>query len=320
MEEVYLNIRKNINIHTLYDSVRAAIKFWSGRRPLRRATTQILPPPFFIIGSGRSGNTLLRAVLTGHSDVAIPPESYVLAKAIRRFRAYSFLDWPLLVRIVLAEFEYHDQFESWDLSLRSVYEPLSQLPEEKCDLALILDEIYRRYMSVHMPNAKRWGDKTPMNTAHLHWIDRVFPQAKYVHMLRDGRDVVSSYVQAGLYSSVEEAGQRWRRSVTMARRFGERFPDRYLEVRYENLVRRPEREVRRVCEFLGIEFRKDMLQFQDDVDELGDTHLSHHEGLRRPINTDSIGKWKSRLSTQDQEIVVRLIGDKLDAMGYEACA
>ena len=105
MLNFYHDVRKNIHLHVLCDSVCDAINYVIGRRPLRRPTTKISPPPFFIVGSGRSGNTLLRAVLTGHSKVAIPPESYVLAKTIRRFRSYSFLNWSLLVRMILSEFE-----------------------------------------------------------------------------------------------------------------------------------------------------------------------------------------------------------------------
>jgi hypothetical protein len=218
--------------------------------------------------------------------------------------------------MILSEFEYHDQFKSWDLSLRPVYKQVQQVAKQERDLARILDAVYRRYMEVHTPSATQWGDKTPLNTLHLEWIDRVFPEAKYVHMIRDGRDVVSSYVQAGLYSNVESAARRWRRSITVARHFGNRNPDRYLEVRYELFVRSAEKEARRICAFLDLDFHEGMLRFQDDIADLGDTHLPHHRGLRYPINTNSIGKWAMRLSIPEKNQVRNIIGDKLENLGY----
>jgi hypothetical protein len=218
--------------------------------------------------------------------------------------------------LVLGEFEYHDQFEKWDLSLWPVYHEIQELAEQKRDLALILDGIYRRYITTHMPEAVRWGDKTPVNTLHLDWIDPVFPEAKYIHMVRDGRDVVSSYLRSGIYSSVEGAAERWKESMKRAHDFGEQRSDRYLEVRYENLTRSPRREAKRVCAFLNVGFSEEMLRFQDDVDDLGDTDLPHHRGLRRPINTSSIGKWKKRLSNLEQTKTMKAIGDVLEDFGY----
>ena len=135
-------------------------------------------------------------------------------------------------------------------------------------------------------------------------------------MIRDGRDVVNSYVQAGLYSNVESAARRWCRSMTVARRFGNRNPNRYLEVRYERFVRSAEYEARRVCASLDLEFDEGMLRFQDDIGKLGDSHLPHHRGLQHPINTESIGKWTMRLSVPEQNRVMDIIGDKLKTLGY----
>jgi len=167
-----------------------------------------------------------------------------------------------------------------------------------------------------MPSAIGWGDKTPVNTLHLRWIDRVFPDARYIHMIRDGRDAISSYVKAGIYSNVDEAAHRWSNSVTMGCEFGKDNPERYLEVRYENLVQNPDKEIQRVCRFLGLTFSPNMLRFQDEVDDLGDTHLDHHRGLQREINTDSIGNWKTRLSTDESKRVETLIDEELLKLGY----
>ncbi|MCP4424416.1 MAG: sulfotransferase [Chloroflexi bacterium] len=273
--------------------------------------------PFFIIGSGRSGNTLLRAMLTTHDDLSIPPESYVLGAVVREYNRYSFLPWHILSRLVISRFESHHQFHAWEISLRSVYQSALDLQPDQRTLAHLLDLIYRVYSAQKRPSAQRWGDKTPSNTLRLDELELVFPQAQYIHMIRDGRDVVSSYLQAGIYREIEQAAHRWRVSVERGRQLGRKIGDgRYMEVRYEALVADPEAELRGVCLFLDIEFQSDMLDFWQTADQLGDANLPHHANVKNPINLASIGRWRENLTAVEQELVQQLLGPTLDALGY----
>lgn len=290
--------------YRLYDRLVLLLRQLTPGHPLRQNADDVRVPPFFIVGSGRSGNTLLRALLTGHPELAIPPESYVLGPVIRDYRKLSFLPWPELVRVVLGRFQYHPQFEAWDLDLSELYRHLAARSEEKRSLAGVLDGVYRAWVRQHMPDADRWGDKTPTNVYHLPRIDTVFPDSIYVHVLRDGRDVVASYLEAGLYDSVDAACERWIESVELIRSFGQRLsPHRYLEVRYEQLVREPETVIRAVCGHLEVGFEPKMLDHRERVGELGDTDASHHAGLQRPIDDRSVGSWENRLDDRQRDVV-----------------
>ncbi len=287
------------------------------RAPLRGRPETLSCTPFFIIGSGRSGNTLLRAILTAHPMLAIPPESYVLGRAIRHYRFYSFLPWELLARLVITEFESFEQFPTWEIDIQPFYATALALPAEKRNLACLLDGLYGYYAQAKFSGATRWGDKTPANTFQVRLIDQVFPQAQYIHMLRDGRDAVSSYLAAGLYTDVEEACRRWLRSVETAQAFGARLgPTRYLEITYENLVRAPATTTQTVCHFLGVDFRPEMMDFWRTTEALGDTKLAHHSNLRNPINEKSIGKWQRDLDADTRRYVEDRLGDKLRALNY----
>lgn len=293
-----------------------------GKGLLRRARLRGRPEslscnPFFVIGSGRSGNTLLRAILTAHPALAIPPESYVLGRAIRHYRFYSFLPWELLARLVITEFESFEQFPTWEIEVQPFYATALTLPAEKRHLAGLLDAFYSYYAQARFPGATRWGDKTPANTFQVKLIDQVFPQAQYLHMVRDGRDAVASYLTAGLYHDPEEACRRWLRSVEIAQQFGARLePGRYLEVTYEDLVRTPQATTQAVCHFLGVDFRPEMLEFWRTTDTLGDTKLAHHSNLRNPINEKSIGKWRRDLPPETRQYIETRLEAKLRALNY----
>lgn len=284
---------------------------------LRLSGDEARPAPFFIVGSGRSGNTLLRAILAGHGDLAIPPESYVLGPVVRDYRTLSFLPWTTLLRLVLARFHFHPQFDAWETNLGRVQRTLASSPDEERSLARILDAVYRAWIRRHMPGADRWGDKTPTNVYHLPRIAAVFPDASYIHMLRDGRDVVASYLDAGLYDSTDAACERWLESVDLVRRFAASLSsDRFREVRYERLVTEPEAVTRGVCQVLGVAFEPVMLKHRQRVNGLGDTDAEHHSGLNRPISSRSVGSWRDRLDDRQRRIVHDRLSPRLRDLGY----
>jgi hypothetical protein len=101
--------------------------------------------PFFSIGSGRCGTTLLRKILFSHPDIYIPPETYVLHKCIKLFRVHNNLQWNNLVNLILSTLEYHPKFTAFDLSLRPLAEELTHIDNSERSLALILDRLYHFY-------------------------------------------------------------------------------------------------------------------------------------------------------------------------------
>lgn len=191
--------------------------------------------PFFIIGSGRSGNTLLRRILYNHSTLHIPPETYVLGNGIKFFSVNRKLLWRELVFSTLAQFEYYPEFETFEISLRPLAWKLIHLPPDKRSLAFILDAFYRYHAEQHKIVCQRWGDKTPINTFALDRIYSVFPEAQFIHIIRDGCDVVASYRKARIYTNILEAANRWVSAITVAQNFIKSHPENCLEIRYEEL-------------------------------------------------------------------------------------
>lgn len=201
-------------------------------------------------------------------------------------------------------------------SLKKLALELKELPKHKRSLAYLLNRFYFFYAEKQDLDIKRWGDKTPLNSMSVFQIKKVFQEAQFVHIIRNGVDVSYSYMNSGL-KDYTTAALRWKGTVKFLQKFGRKFPEQYYELKYEELVTNPEKNVKNICAFLNIEFDPTMLAMNKNAGELGDVkYLSHHKNVYNEINDDSIGKGK-RNFTEKKLAEVKLITDKMnDSLGY----
>ncbi|MEQ5791021.1 sulfotransferase [Muricauda sp. NFXS6] len=299
----------------LYETVVVLISFFSVRKKI--TTRHQFKEPFFIIGCGRSGNTLLRSMLVTGKEVVIPPESYVWPRLIRRFWPMSFLRWEILCSWVIGEFEAH-KFDTWEVNLYKAHEKARGLPKNRRTLSNILHVIYSTYAEEKNQKDIRWGDKTPINTIYIDKLYKIFPNAQFIHIVRDPRDVVCSYVKAGLYDNIWDALDFWiesnKKAVKLETLLGK---DQYFQVKYEKLVEFPEDELKKICTFLNINYSTKLLDFWKYSDNLGDVkRRKHHVNIGNPLNTDSIGKWKTVLNQEEKEIIETKAASEMRLFGY----
>jgi len=300
----------------LYD-----IGFWMKNQVSKRYPLSLSSDynPFFIIGSPRSGTTLLRSILVTNTSIAIPPESYVLYKLFRKYLTYQHLGWEDLSRLIISELESKKQFTRWNTNLYPCYQEAFRLPKKDRSLAKIIEIIYKQYIRDNNPTAVMWGDKTPYNTLYLNWIHKLYPRAKYVHMLRDGRDAVSSQINNLNNTNIEYACWRWKTSIEMAQKLGGKVgKNSFLEIRYESLVHDTKSEVEQICTFLGIQFSLNMLNPQLTAEKRMKTTVAfpHHKNLLNSINNNSIGKWERELNQSQKTLLYKLIEKKLRQLNY----
>jgi hypothetical protein len=274
--------------------------------------------PFFIVGSGRCGSTLLRRMLGAGGRVHIPPETYVLSRAIRFFRRNRDRSWPVLVRGVLSLFEYHHQFSTFDICLRPLAAELLDLPADQRSLAVIIDRFYRYHARSQNKADVVWGDKTPLYVFHMKAIQALFPRARFIHLLRDGIDVACSRHTAGFDPDLASAGLRWRDAVRAARDFGRSQQQSMIETRYEDLVLRPHDTLEACCRFIGVPYHADMVERTAHVESMGDVpRREHHRNLTRPVNADSIGRGRRTLTPDQRRQLAALIGADVVRLGYD---
>ena len=133
--------------------------------------------PFpFVVACSRSGTTLLRAMLDSHPELAIPPESHFLAALLRE---------PLTPSEFLSFLETHERFIAWDLPIEDVRQAF--LDDGVSDKASAVRALYASY--ARRQGKPRWGDKTPGYVRRIRELSELLPEAKFIHLIRDGRDV-----------------------------------------------------------------------------------------------------------------------------------
>ena len=270
------------------------------------------PFPFFV-GRGRSGTTLLRAIFDSHPEVAVPDETHFIVGLSRRRRRYERRDGFDIERFV-ADLAARRGFRQMGLAAPELGSDLQADPPP--DFSEAIRRVYRHYAGTR--GKTRYADKTPVQVLSLRRLGRLFPEARFVHIIRDGREVALSYLDAAWGpDSAEEAALLWKRAVTAGRRAGRALgPGRYLEVRYEELVDQPEATVRAICSFLDLGYDPVMLRYHERAHEIAGTMgmPEARQSLYLPP-TRGIRDWRD-MAPGDLARFEALAGDLLTDLGY----
>lgn len=272
----------------------------------------------FIVARGRSGTTLLRAMLDTHPEMAIPNESHFVVQLARRRARYETaggFDVERFTKDLLS----HWAFRRWGLPGEEVLAAYEAAPPT--DSASAVRGVYAAY--ARHRGKERYGDKTPSYVLNIDLLASMFPEARFLHLIRDGRNVAMSYLDADFGSkTLGQAAIYWDRFVRAGREAGARLgPDRYRELRYEELVAEPERVLRDVCAFVGLSFDECMLRYFERADRLDSRRSldAHHPNLFKPP-TAGMRDWRRDLTPKHVAVFEALAGDLLDELGYERAA
>jgi hypothetical protein len=274
--------------------------------------------PFFV-GAGRSGTTLLRAMFNNHPELAIAHESRFVPFVLDRAAHYEAGD-----RFALDEYVFdalrnersRTRVPEWDVDLDWLAAEI-----EATAPTTTVEAVRATFGAYAQAKGKPgYGDKTPGYRNHVATLAAAFPESRFVHLIRDGRDVALALRDVDFGANdVVHAAMGWRRAVGRTRAAGRpRGGRRDLEVRYEDLVDDPESVTRRICAFLDLPFVPDLLDYHRRPDaamaDLGPQ--KHHESLRKPI-TRGLRDWRTQMSDGDVRLVEAYAGDLLADVGYE---
>lgn len=254
---------------------------------------------------------MLRVVLDRSPGIAVPDETFFIPQLARRHRGV--VDPAEL----LDDSRRLPRLAAWGVPA----DELAARLRPGMTIGEALDAVFSAYAAKH--GKPRWGDKTPMYMRHLGLIERLFPDAQYVHLIRDGRDAALAFldIPEGVVTrtwahprSAAGFACEWRTEIRGARDLGRRVgPSRYVEIRYEDLVSDLDGIVRSVCDFAGLPFEPEMLEYVGAVDL---TAKPHHQRLLQPP-TRGVRDWRSEMSREDALGFEAIAGDLLTELGYE---
>lgn len=299
------------------------------------------PPPFFVVGCGRSGTTLLQSLLSAHSRIAVTPETHFMKRAERegaRTRAAP-LDFDAFWRGLVAWSRFRELGVEAD-DVRARIEAAGRHDFQTVFAAML--EAYGE-----RTGKPRVGEKTPGHYRHLDMIFDWFPDARVVAIRRDPRDMVASHLGAPWVTEemapgrlrapvirrlrafhVAERARIWRQTngVILAEAEAD---SRVHMVVYEDLVAAPDRELRRICDFLGETFEPGMLAPRDDAHTMPvatDDRIRarweswndmHHARANAPVSVRSVGRWREKLSPSEAALIEAICGTVMTRYGYD---
>lgn len=279
-------------------------------------------PMFFVVGRPRSGTTLLRTLFDAHPEVTFPPECQFIINLYPKYGKIT--DWN---KKHLESF-YNDLvnewlFDTWKVDNKNLKERLMQYTGQH-SYGSICKVVYLEYNSLFEKKQVRFiGDKNPGYAIYTKLLLKIFPEAKFIHILRDYRDNFVSIKNVDFELPVPSlVVQKWKYFFKKFNKDSHLFPERYRVINYEKLATNPEIEFSSLCNFVGIDFDRSVFSFHQKKDEMLKHYpegyiKTYHTSLMEKINTSKIGVWQKQLSNRQVKLMDYTIGNIAEEAGYE---
>jgi hypothetical protein len=260
--------------------------------------------PIIIGGCARSGTTLMMEMVNSHPNIYCAMESGLL---------YQKTITSSKMRKLSKKFEI----------------PFVELIELRRESFSHFQFIERFFNLLRERDGKdRWGEKSPMNVLHIERIFHHFPNSKFIHVIRDGRDTACSLkifpkyrivngkrYERDTLNPLDQCIMRWVRDVSAG--ISWREDPRYLEVKYENLIVNTENTLREVFKLLNEPWEDQVLEYYKKRDSRRKSRIVQNPGVNTPIYTTSFNRWKKEFNEDDEILFKELAGDLLIKLGYE---
>jgi len=272
--------------------------------------------PILVVGCPRSGTTLLQLMLHAHPAIAIPPENRFLLELYDQREEFGDLR-DVRNRRKVARFivrRRRSKLRDYGLDPDRTFRRIVRHGETIGSAAAVVFRDYARRFG-----KRRWGDKRPSYIQRLDVVLRMFPDAQIIHVIRDGRDCVSSLKRMPWWEGgTVVAIWTWRAAIIKGRRAAGRLgDDAYIEVRYEDLVTAPEEQLRRLCAFLGEDFDEAMLEPHRVSDVAVPERKVWHVRTSESVDDSATQRWRRDLEPEELDLFEFVAAGQLRRHGYE---
>jgi hypothetical protein len=273
--------------------------------------------PFFIVGTERSGSNLLRLILNSHSSMYVPHPPHIVHYFAPLERYYGDLDDDTQFRRLIRDIIrlVHAHIHQWDVAITV---PAVTAAARWRTIMGVASAIYDLALAKSGKNF--WGCKSTFMIDHVEMVLRHYPGAKFIHLVRDPRDVAASSKMSVFNPYHPELTARlWRRQQAVAGRHSKALGiDQWFKVKYEDLIRQPEAIVGEICMYLGVAFEPQMLTYYRKHDALKCARLSASwRNLAKPILSQNAGRHLSGLSPKECRAVELVAWELMAENGYQ---
>jgi hypothetical protein len=254
--------------------------------------------PIFIVGVPRSGTTLLRLILNAHSRIGIATETHFLRIFWSARQKYGDLEKNCNLDAMWSDLKGSKYLK--DLNLKNIEEIRLKVNNGERSYKNIFRTLLTEY--AEQRGKVRWGEKTP---GHLEFVEDLvafFPDCKIIHVIRDPRDVCLSFKKVPWGSNnVYSNARLWNRYIDLCENKSFYKCAAYIEVKYEELVTNPKKQIEHICKFIGEKAEDQMLYFYQFAGQYLEKDEPWKNGCFNPLTSENIGKWRRELTKWEVE-------------------
>jgi hypothetical protein len=271
-------------------------------------------PMVFILGNERSGTTLLRTLLNSHPNIIATPESKFAVKLYPRFGKIKKWTEKDVHNIINELYKESFFLKIWRIERTLLTSRLLSI-KDLVDYSSVCKIIYFS-MRNDKENILVIIDKNPIYVLFIPVLLKIFPEANFIHLVRDPRDNVNSHAKSFGVQNIGFAAQKWLGFNKILRKARQLMPNRIYLLLYEDMAGETELNMKKLCSFLGVNYNKAMLlnTFSDHLKSFDtekpiiDRAKEIHSNLFEPVNTSNIGKWKKDMSPDKIKLVEKITG------------
>ena len=276
-------------------------------------------PLFFILGRTRSGTTMLRSMLDAHPNILVPPEFPVLT-CVRNMQKSLWAEKEIDQFVVKVGRCY--KFSYMKITTDALRDRLLEYYKEKGSINLhialkILDLFY--ISPFEKDEILQLGNKNPLYSLHVEKIRVFFPNSKFIFIRRHLLSVMESIENVNFELRWPAfIAWRWKKAIRKSFRAKQKLPEMCFLIRYEDLTKNPEQNLRGICAFLSVPFNEAIVQFNDEArlkKVYGDELVGVHSSLLLKPQNALIKKWDEDYSFR-QKIAIAWAGKSLAKAGY----
>ncbi|MBN2757949.1 MAG: sulfotransferase [Bacteroidales bacterium] len=267
---------------------------------------------FVIVGRGRSGTSMLSKILNSNSLFSIPGEFFFIVNLFDKYHKKK-IKTKVIKNFVDDIFtEKRFQIKGFDRIKLEEY-LIKKSPDNYRDLCLFTYENLSSQKGKE--NSRLLGDKNPHYAFFIPNIIKIFNDVKFVYIVRDYRDNIISFKNVNFdMNNLYALAYRWNFFNKKIIKYQKLYPDKFLSIKYENIILNSESEIKRVCKFLNIDFEIDMLEFYKNKSN----NLSEwHKNLNSNFNSENINKWEKVLTKKQTEKIDYICNNIAVKFGYK---
>ena len=277
--------------------------------------------PIFIIGSERSGTTLILAILACHPRIAVPEVTWYYPRFRPYLHTYGDLGNIENFSTLAHEMAYGLRVPFWrmtDVNPDTFGDEIAaRAAEIEQSFPSVFSAMFERYAGY--VNKPRWGEKTPGNVFYIEQILQDFPNAQFIYIYRDCRDASAEFIDSQFGpTNAYSAAVMWRDGQQAVKPFRESLgADQWFNIRYEDFVCNPVQNLENMCSFLGEDYDDALMEFHTTPIAQRRGKTKDNWALAHPISDQHLGIYKKQLSLDQQGIMAWVAGDMMRDLGYD---